>query len=232
MPLSFVDLIWPRRCAVCDEPLTGDAVGACPTCAAALPLVTGPRCFTCGCPVHGTERLSCGPCQKHPHDYDRGRAVFIYNRQIRKALVRFKYGGRMEYAGYFAAWMASRLPRPNILPDLLVPVPGHPNRALHYGYNQSLLLADALSRQINVPVADLLLRRRSSLPQKTLNRVQRMRNMENAFSIRPVDLNGAYVLLVDDIYTTGSTVDVCAKQLKSCGAHLVDFMTVAIGIDD
>lgn len=176
----------------------------------------------------------CPDCQKVGHAFTAGFAVYPYHGPIQKSLMRFKYAGREEYAEFYAK--AVCLYGENALrqmqPDCIVPVPVHRRKLVTRGYNQAEAFAVSLGRMTGIPVEKkLLLRTKNTLPQKELDPAQRRKNLRKAFAIRKdaACLYGKNVLLADDIYTTGSTVDTLAQLLLQHGVKSVCFVTVAIG---
>ena len=148
--------------------------------------------------------------------------------------MRFKYAQRQEYAGFYA--QAIRIYGGDAIqrmrPEVLVPVPIHKKKLQTRGYNQAEVLARQLTDQTGIPMeADLVLRKKNTLPQKELDHEERRRNLREAFALKHPDKKLPYkrILLVDDIYTTGSTVDALAALLKQAGAEEICFVAVAIG---
>ncbi len=227
------DLLYPRRCPVCDRPVRPFGALVCRDCEAVPEKITGHTCARCGRPV-GARGEYCPDCGRIPHAYDRGGAVFSY-RSVSAGLYRFKYGGRQEYADWYGHLMALRLrdlvragalPRP----DFLVPVPLSSRRLKKRGYNQALLLARAMSRETGIPLkTDVLARVRDTLPMKDMPLPDRQKNLERAFIVPGNDVRLKSIMLIDDIYTMGTTVDACAEVLRKAGAQTVCFMALAIG---
>ena len=145
---------------------------------------------------------------------------------------RLKYAGRQEYARFYAAAIVEKLGGTirGWKPDALVPVPIHRARRRERGYNQAELLAREIGKVMGIPVAARLIRRiKNTLPQKLLDDAERQNNLKRAFKIERNDVKLKRVIIVDDIYTTGSTVDACAVELKKAGVEEVYFITAAIG---
>ena len=173
----------------------------------------------------------CGDCATIRHAFSRGGAAFTWH-SAHDAIYRFKYKGRREYADYFAAEMAGVL-RERFAGetfDLLVPVPLSAERMRSRGYNQALLLAEGVGAASGIPVGrDALRRVKATLPMKDLSPESRRRNMKNAFHAYRNDVKSKKIMLVDDIYTTGATIDACAEAILAAGAVKVCFLTAAIG---
>lgn len=230
----ILDWIYPRRCPVCDGILEKDEPYICRTCAPELEPLKEPRCRKCGVPIRSLTEEYCVHCAGETHSFDRGFAVYPYHGPIGESLMRFKYSGRQEYAGFYAQAIAVCGGREirRMRPEILIPVPLHRKKLQTRGYNQAEVLARRLSEKTGIPVeTDLVVRRKRTLPQKELNRRQRKKNLKDAFAMkrecRPFPWKR--VLLVDDIYTTGSTVDALALLLKRNGAAEVFFVAVAAG---
>lgn len=225
-------LLYPPRCVCCDKILSISAKGCCPDCEKKLPRITGPSCMKCGKPVAGQEDEYCEDCRKYPHEFDRGRAAFTYTGAIRRSVYRMKHDNRRDYMPFFAEEMvqamAAELPRWK--PEVILPVPMHPRKKRRRGYNQSELLAEHISRLTGIPVRkDILRCVKQTADQKSLNRKERMKNLEGSMAVDREVFTFKRVLLVDDVYTTGSTMDEAAKVLKGAGAERVFFIVLCSG---
>lgn len=188
----------------------------------------------CGKPILESSTELCSDCSRRHHQFDAGRAVWVYDQWMRKSVATFKYKGRQEYANFYAeqiavvcgGWLKA------LQVDVIIPVPINAKKMRARGYNQAALLAKRLSKTLQIPVDDTYLQRTSwTEPQKALSPVQRYENLKRAFCIK--DLNKSYqkVLLIDDIYTTGSTIDACAAVLRAAGTVYVYFVSLCIGSD-
>ena len=170
-------------------------------------------------------------CRKIRHFFDRGRGIFVYDERMRQSLVRYKYYGCREYGDFYSRAMCLYGRKELALwrPELIVPVPVHRSKERRRGFNQSALLAEKISGYTGIP-ADLTLVRkvRKTKSQKKLTAGERQENLRRAFEVqRPV--KEGRILVVDDVYTTGSTMDAMARCLKEKGAEKVYFLTVCIG---
>ncbi len=204
----------------------------CRECRQKLHYICEPACKKCGKSLEHDETEYCGDCRRRTHRYTRGRAVFPYDRLLRASIARFKYKGRREYADFYAEEMAEQYE--DLLrswnPDALVPIPLHKTRKRKRGFNQAQLLAEKLGKRLEIPVEKRILERtKKTGPQKELNDVQRRANLKNAFQVRQNDVRLKRIVLVDDIYTTGSTIDAAAAVLLEHGAEKVYFLTICIG---
>ena len=228
---QVIAMVYPHRCPVCDGiPEYGERI--CPECEKKLAFITEPVCKCCGKPLETEREEYCYDCGRHTHRYDSGKALLVYQGKIKDSLWRFKYQNRREYAWYYAAQTAARygswIRQRGI--EVIVPIPLHKQRRRQRGYNQAELYARHIGRMLGIPVrAELLRRVRQTVPQKQLNDVQRKNNLKKAFKCAPDIVQFKKILIVDDIYTTGSTIDAAAETLKSAGVQQVFFACISIG---
>ncbi len=228
---TALTLFYPRRCPVCDEPVKPWNALICKECAH-LPVYTKPPlCMKCGKHLDRAEKEYCADCSAHAHLFERGAALFEY-KSISASIARFKYAGRQEYAAYYAACMARQLG--GFIRDCgaqaLVPVPLHKSRLRRRGYNQAEALSRELAALTGIPVlADWIIRAEKTAPMKDLTARERQNNLKRAFKIRRNDVKLSTVIIIDDIYTTGSTIDAMSRELKKAGVEHIYFMTLAIG---
>lgn len=227
----LMDFSYPPVCPVCEDILRAEEYPVCAACRKKLPVVREPLCAKCGAPVRSDTALLCGGCAAHPHVFDRGRAAFVYEKRLRRAVDKFKFHNRRCYADFFVGAMAQLAAQvfPRWKPVCLVPIPMHVRKRRERGFNQAVLLAERLGALTGVPVrSDLLVRIRYTKASKQLGRVARKRNLQGAFAVRPgVRLHGC-IVLIDDIYTTGTTMDEAARALRAAGAEQVCFLTASI----
>ncbi len=186
----------------------------------------------CGKPLEDDREEYCPDCSRKRHIFDQGRALFSYQGVIRESLYRFKYANKREYAHVYAQEMAGLLCgwiRQKKI-TRIVPVPLHPSRQRKRGYNQAAVLAKELGKILNLPVDEnLLFRTRKTEAQKQLSQKARFRNLKGAFAAKELPGETERILLIDDIYTTGSTADAAADALKRRGNCRVFILTVAAG---
>ena len=228
--LTVLEFFLPRLCLFC-EAAVGEtaAVAVCPECESLIKWVESPLCSRCGkmfADPGGADRV-CGDCQMDPPPFARARAAAIYDDPVAQAITRFKFSRKMAFLPVMQHW----LQRPLCLElveaaDLLAPVPLHPRRIRNRGFNQALLLAQGFP---GVPVArEAVVRTRHTAPQVGLNPKERKDNVKGAFAVPdPGLVKGKNVLLIDDLFTTGSTVKECARVLRKAGARQVEVLTVA-----
>ncbi len=194
-----------------------------------------PVCKKCGRPIKQEAEELCDSCRTHRHDFDQGKSVFLYQGEMKRSIYAFKYGKRQEYAKAYAEEMIRALGwwiNKN-RPEAILPIPIHIWKRKKRGYNQAELLADELGMYFDIPVEKrLLLRTRNTKPQKNLSEQERRNNLKNAFKISQNKVKLKYVMLCDDIYTTGATVDAAARELKGAGVERVDVLSLCIGSAD
>ena len=186
----------------------------------------------CGKPLRDETDEYCPDCRKRKSYISRGRSVWLHSASVPGAIYRFKYQNKRRYGKVFAEEMerccGSVLKKWEI--DEIIPVPLHPSRKRIRGYNQAEILACELSALTGIPVRkDVLFRIRKTKPQKQLDDRERRQNLKGAFAVNREWEPRRNVLLVDDIYTTGSTVERSAKMLKKAGCENVYFLTISIG---
>lgn len=230
------DLFFPRRCPVCDRAVKPAGALICRTCGK-VPVrvrMNAGVCMKCGKPLADPSETYCRDCRGGRHLYTRGSAVFLY-RSVSGGLYRFKYQGRQEYADYYVAEMADALTDrlgtvyPEA-PDLLVPVPVHPDRLRKRGYNQAELLAAGIGKKTGIPVrADILQRTNRTPPMRSMSAGARAASLARSFFVSGNDVKSKKLIVIDDIYTTGATIDACAGALLGAGAAAVYFLTLAVG---
>ncbi len=230
--MHLLDLLLPPRCAGCGAGV-GETASLCPDCWAAIEFLSPPACPRCGYPFEYEieEATLCAACRAAPPVFDRARAVLRYDAGSRGMLLAFKHADRTDLAPAFGRWLARAGAELLAEADLVAPVPLHWTRLFARRYNQAALLARTLALEAKRPfLPDLLVRRRRTPPQHS-GRAARKRNVAGAFSVkrnRRGAVEGRRVLLVDDVRTTGATLDACARALKAVGASGVDVLTLAL----
>lgn len=224
-------IVFPTRCPICDRCLPpGHSI--CDDCDNVCKRVDPPRCIICGKHIENAEKQVCFDCSVRIHQFDSGVALYEYA-GMRDIIYAFKNGNRPEYGRFLAREMASGLGEiiKDYKADCLIPIPLHQSKLKMRGYNQSYILAKYLSEELSIPVrTDVLFRVSDTSQQKKLNNLQRQENVKKAFHMAQNGVKLKSVILVDDVYTTGNTMDAAAHALKRGGVHEVHFVTVAIGI--
>lgn len=221
---GLADLIFPPACVYCRR------LGShfCRPCQETAQFLGDAICVRCGTPA--VVRCTCASCRSLPPDPLCGiRGAVRYQGPVRFAIHAFKYRGMTDLAAPLAGYLMAYLEAHPLAVDYLVPVPLHEERLAFRGYNQSELLAKALGKAKGLPVrTDLIARTRHTQPQVQLKARQRRTNMQEAFAPMQADrLHGETVLLIDDVCTTGSTLDACAVALHEAGAGDIWALTVA-----
>jgi len=226
-----VDALLPPLCLCCHG-VVAEPGTLCAGCWSKVAFLAPPFCAVCGLPFELDPGIGavCGDCIASPPRFGRARAVLRYDDASRVLFLRFKHGDRLEGVPAFARWMARAGADVLAGADLLVPVPLHRWRLASRRYNQAALLALGVARECGVPAEPgLLLRRRRTPPQGHLGHDARARNVAGAFEVAPrlkTVLAGKRVVLVDDVLTSGATVDECAKVLRAGGAVGIDVLTL------
>jgi ComF family protein len=236
---GIADLVFPPRCIACDDLLERhDSLPFCPSCLTGIRFIGSPLCPRCGDPfpvTEGTDHL-CGDCLMEDRPYAVARSVGRYEGTLLTAIHRFKYRGRTgigRILGRIMADFAGGLWDMKVF-DRIVPVPLHRKRLRERGFNQSVILAREISKRFDLPLDFTSLRREVfTPPQVGLDRKARSANVHGAFSVRrPERIVGRRILLVDDVYTTGSTLAECARVLIREQAEAVAVLTLARAVRD
>lgn len=232
---SLLQIVFPTRCPGCDKVLAVGERGFCGGCTEQLHFLQEPLCPYCGKPID-RDQMCCADCRAHPHSFTAGGAVLLYTGQMQESMARFKQGGRAEYGKVYGRllWDAKREWLQRIREPVLVPVPVHSKRYRKRGYNQAEEIAKEMARLSGLPMrSDLLVRVKHTAPQKELSKRERSRNLQGAFrcraDYRKLCLQGKCAIIIDDIYTTGSTVEACSQTLLQAGFDKVYFLCVCIG---
>jgi ComF family protein len=227
---AVVDGILPPRCLACGE-IVGEPDSLCGRCWSAITFFAPPWCVNCGLPFPYPmgEGAVCAACARERMSWDRARAVMRYDKNSRRLVLSLKHGDRTHLARALGGWMQRA--GGDILDgaDLIVPVPLHWTRLFTRRYNQAGLLAHAVHAAGGPPVApDWLVRRRRTPSQGRLGPLARARNVRGAFQLRPGrSVQGKRLVIVDDVLTTGATVEECARVLRRAGAEWVGVLTLA-----
>lgn len=226
------DLLYPRRCPICFDIVQPRGELICPECAKELVPVKSPACKKCGKTVNHERVEYCLDCTKHPKTFEYNMAVFEYNDNASRSMSAIKYKNKREYLDFYteAAWFRYKKGLRALHAHAVISVPVHPARQRARGFNQAAILARGLSERLQLPVCEkALVRSRKTLPQKELNPEERLKNLRQAFKSGKILPGTETVLLVDDIYTTGSTLEACTHVLKTMGIRRVYTLTLFIG---
>ncbi len=229
---ALLNLLYPPHCAICEgvAPLRRYL---CERCLQGVRRIEPPWCQGCALPLDGavTAEVHCPNCRDQTLWIDAAMAACRMEEPVREVLHRFKYQRERHLRHPLAAWLAETLPHlSGPPPDAVVPVPLHPTRERERGYNQAALLAALLAREAGLRVEHPLLRVRDTPSQTRLHRGGRIENLRNAFALRQnAPVKSRHLLLVDDVLTTGSTLNECARILKQAGAASVRVAVVVRG---
>lgn len=228
---KVIRILYPRTCPICQAIVTGDRY-ICDLCKGQLPYIKEPRCKKCGKSLDSEVQEYCFDCTRKTHMFDKGVAVWRYTKEMKQSIHRFKYDNKREYMefyveeliNYYGIWLKS------LNADALIPVPLHPSKLRHRGFNQAELLAKGIGKRLQIPVETKLVERcRNTKAQNGLNDGERKNNVKKAFKIPINVVKLKRVVLIDDIYTTGSTIDSIAEVLKAAGVEKIYFCCLCAG---
>ncbi|WP_395333354.1 ComF family protein [Novosphingobium sp. BL-8H] len=231
-----IDLVYPPRCPLCGAAIAAQ-IGLCPKCWDTLAIPGDPSCATCSRPFAEDipDGLICAPCMAQPPRHDGIAAATLYNATSRKLILALKHGNRLALAGMMGRFMAARLPQVDEA-WLVVPVPLHRWRIWHRGYNQAAELGRTIARLRGARLAvDLLERRKATPSLGGLGRKARQRALSGAITIptrHRQRVQGARIVLVDDVLTSGATSEACVSALKRGGAEQVVIACFARVLDE
>lgn len=231
---TLEQIFFPNVCPIC-EMVIGKKEMICRECIDKLKLIQEPKCQKCGKQLQTDERLFCNDCSSSKHVFDKGVCIFEYKEEIKQTLYRFKYDNKRCYRdlfGYMGAKKYGKLLKEWKV-EKIIPVPMYRKKKQRRGYNQAEEFGKALAEGTGIEMdCKSLVRVKDTKPQKGLNKEERYINLQKAFAVDLEKIKGMQsVLLVDDIYTTGSTIDACTEILKKAGVRRIYFMCVAGGKD-
>ncbi|HEC26743.1 MAG TPA: ComF family protein [Gammaproteobacteria bacterium] len=220
---NLLNSLLPVSCGLCNAS-TGSHLPLCQPCLSDLPLL-GTACSSCALPVGSTG--NCGKCQQHRPTCDQCLALFLYQEPVNYLVQQFKFSRKLEYGYLFSSLMAKKLLSLPEQPDVLIPVPLHPSRLRSRGFNQSWEITRQLSRITGINASHKICQRIKKTPLQTgLKASERKRNLKQAFAVT-ANVKDLHICIVDDVMTTGSTLEAIASVLKSAAAKRVSGMVVA-----
>ena len=231
---ALVSLLYPPHCANCGADTEG-GVHLCAACAGQAKKIVAPFCQRCSEPFDGaiTGEFTCANCADRTLHFDCAVSRYLSRGVVREFIHRFKYDRHFYLRHPLADWLAAALDDERIRAQpigALVPVPLHSARFREREFNQADVLAELLTQRTGTPLLRALTRIRYTTTQTRLDRHERMENLRNAFRVRQTSaVQNRHLVLVDDVFTTGSTVDECARVLRAAGAASVRVVTVARG---
>lgn len=222
-------VVFPNKCVSCNNPDLYGFVVLCYNCWKKLEFITPPYCYKCGkAKFWQEEECCCGNLRRH---YNSIRAPLVYSSITKSLIKRYKYNNNIKLHYMFSKimWVCSK--STFYINDMIIPVPLHKDKLNYRGYNQSLLISKLLSKKSKVPcINNLLIRSLNNDSQSTLSFKQRKKNIMGAFCINEKysnDIKNSNIILIDDVVTTGATVNECAKVLKMHGAKTVNVLSIA-----
>lgn len=221
-----LDFALPARCAGCGT-IVSEVHSFCPDCWRQIEFLGDSGCATCGLPLQATEMTTCAICLARPQRIARTRAAVAYDELSRGLAIRLKYGRKVAIARTMARYMAPLVGGSSN--PVLVAVPLHRTRLWRRGFNQSALVAREISRKLGIAADPFLIRRvKRTPPLKGMSPLQRRKAVAGAFKVpdRSV-VEGRTIILVDDVLTTGSTAEACARTLKRAGATRIELISWA-----
>ncbi len=226
--LNRIDSLIPGRCPLCQieiNPVSNQA-DFCQKCLPLLP-TTNQACQQCGIPLKRDD--ICGTCLSSPPSFDRTFTPFLYTLPVSRLIQELKFSARIRLAKPLSKLLCQHLleTKPDSMPDILIPVPLHPKRLSARGLNQSHIIATALSEYLNIPVdTSLVIKSRQTVPQSSLNRKERQKNIRGAFTLSRQP-SYQHIGLVDDVITTGSTIEEVSKLFKKNGVNTISVYAIA-----
>lgn len=229
---KVLNAVYPPSCSLCGDLLGKNERYICAACEVSLPHVTEPACFKCGKEISDNETELCEDCSRHIRSFVRGFPAMNYDEMFQESIAAFKYHGKRDYGKYFAYEIARSRGKDiaGVNPEALIPIPLHKKKLRKRGYNQAEVIARELGRRLDIPVDDkILIRTVNTLPQKRLNSIERENNLKNAFQSQEKRVKYNKIMLVDDIYTTGTTVEACTKVLHEIGVKDIYYTSICIG---
>ena len=228
---TAADLLCPRRCPVCGGVAMPKGRLICPACLKQLSFVSSPACMKCGKEIGSREQEYCADCIRRKKSFTRGFALLNYDSRAAVSMAAVKYHNKREYLDFYARAAALRFEKQfrQAGIQVIVPVPVHASRLKTRGFNQAAVLAEKLSAELGIPWEELLIRVKKTDPQKSLGSAERLKNLRGAFEAEQEAGKWERVLLVDDIYTTGSTAEICSRALLKTGVKQVFVFAVCIG---
>ena len=228
---KIIILLWPEVCPFCQKVCKD---GICAECRKKLESlkIREPRCMQCGKQIRSKEQEYCYDCMHTHHYYEQGLSLWTHKPPVNQSVYQFKYHNQRRYANIYGEEIVKEFFEKirHWDPDVIIPIPLHRSRRRKRGYNQAELLAEEIGRRMRIPVdSKSLMRIKKTSPQKQLGHQDRKKNLKSAFALKSMFRPAKKVLLIDDIYTTGNTMDAAAEVLKQKGVENVYFLTISIG---
>ncbi len=222
-------VIYPQTCYFCGKI---NKTPICDTCKEKIVYINEPRCKKCGKPIRYLEKEFCEDCQKRKFSYEQGRSIWLHKGPVAWSVYQFKYHNRRIFGEFYAKelWRLYGDKMKEWGVECIIPVPLHPKRRRQRGYNQAEIIAGFLGDYAGLPVCRNAVRRvRYTERQKKLDNRERRKNLKDAFQVSEKWKPVKKVLLIDDIYTTGNTIDEISQKLRGHGVEKIWFLTISIG---
>lgn len=221
--------LYPKTCCFCGKVSENEL---CDACSKHVVYISEPRCKKCGKPIEDCEKEYCYDCASKTFFYEQGKNIWLHKGAVSWSIYQFKYHNRRIYGEFYAKELCRLYG--HLLKewqvDVIIPVPLHRKKLRKRGYNQAEIVAVHLGKMTGIPVnKDAVVRKKYTKPQKELNHKERRKNLKNAFVVKEYLGHAKNVLIIDDIYTTGSTIDTISEELKKTGVQKVWFFTISIG---
>lgn len=224
--------MYPRCCPICHRVLQDQNGLICPDCLKSLRPVEEPRCKKCGKSIEYEEEELCWDCQNRNHEFDEGRGIFPYDKVMRRSILKYKDGGRREYGDFYgkALLYYGRKELARWHPQAVLAVPIHPKKKRMRGFDQAEYLAEIVAEELKIPCLQGYVKKtKPTAAQKNLGASQRRKNLRDSFVGLPGDWKVSSLLIIDDVYTTGSTMDAVSLQARLHGVEKIYFLTVCVG---
>ena len=222
-------MLYPQTCYFCGKI---NKTPICDSCKKKIEYVREPRCAKCGKPIRYEEKEFCEDCKKGEFFFEKGKSIWIHKGPAAWSIYQFKYHNRRIYGKFYASelWRIYGEDIKHWGIECIIPVPLHWRRKRSRGYNQAECIAKELGKLSGIAVADNAIKRiRYTERQKKLDNKERKRNLEGAFCVSKRWKKVKNVLLIDDIYTTGSTINEVSRKLKQRGVEKICFLTISVG---
>lgn len=230
---TVLKIIYPNRCMGCSVLLNANSDSPlCAQCIKDFEEYKGNRCEKCGRIME--HKGKCIDCNSQKRYFDKGYCMAEYKGSLRNAILSFKYGNKLRYADYLGFVLLSYASREiSAKYDYITAVPLHSKRLRQRGYNQSELITKAIAEGLDITYSNILVRQKETKPQNSLNKKQRYENIKGAFEMaKGQNIENKSILIIDDIYTTGATINECCKVLKKNKAKIVDFLVLSCRADE
>ena len=231
---KVTELLFPRKCPICEDIVSPRGELICPECIGRIHFITEPVCKVCGREIVSEEEELCSNCKRHRFSFEFGYALMNYSDEVAHSITRIKYTGAREFLDYYGKkaveLYGDRIKKMGV--DAIVPIPVHKSRLRKRGYNQAAVLAEVMGKALGIPVyEEALNRNKKTAALKELNAAERLKNLTSAFysGFIPRDLHS--VLIVDDIFTTGATLEAASRCLKAAGVEKIYCFALAIKAD-